>query len=145
MQGCLCERINNVWSKSGYHLVLQFQLSLLFEGILPTSQRFHGWGTSTLCLIVPLSVWRNTVVLLRNCFMLEGRGSSSLVSTVNWVCCIREYGLPLSVFKNEKHYLCWKWPYTTERNRQCSFVRESFTLEAKGPRTLFCSLIWVYV
>jgi hypothetical protein len=122
---------------------LQFDLSFLFKGILPTSQSFHGWRTSTLYITPVSSEWRNTMVLLRKSSMLEGRGSSSLLSIVNWVCCVREYCLPLSVFKSEKHHLCSKIPLQLNRRGTVAWVRESIMFEARAASTLFSSLNWV--
>jgi hypothetical protein len=38
----------------------------------------------------PLSSDRRNTLILIQYYMLEGRGSSSLLSIMNWVCCIRE-------------------------------------------------------
>jgi hypothetical protein len=79
------------------------------------------------------SEWRNSVVFLRISFMLEGRGSCGLLSTLNRVCSISVNCLPLSVFKNQKHYLCWKWPERTERKMQCRFCETIIHLRNMRP------------
>jgi hypothetical protein len=77
--------------------------------------------------------WRNSVVILRKSFMLEGRGSCGLLSTLNRVFSISVNCLPLSVFKNQKHYLCWKWPDRTERKMQGSFCERIIHLRSMRP------------
>jgi hypothetical protein len=52
------------------------------------------------------SEWRNTVAFLRKPLMLEARWFSSMFRIENWVCCLREYALPLSVSICEEHHLC---------------------------------------
>jgi hypothetical protein len=39
--------------KSDWHIVSLWALSYILKGILPTSQGFQVWGTSTLCKIAP--------------------------------------------------------------------------------------------
>jgi hypothetical protein len=61
-------------------------LSLLFKGLLPTSQRFLD-EEHQLCAKQPLSSeYRSTVALRRKARMLGGRKSSSMLSSVNGAC-----------------------------------------------------------
>jgi hypothetical protein len=108
-----------------------------FERILHTSLCFLGWGTSTLYKIAPLKRMEKHCSTSKK-IMLEGRGSSTLFSIVNWVCCLREYSLPLSVFMSELHHLCSKWPHTTEWMMQWSLM-----FEARTSSTLFSIVYWV--
>jgi hypothetical protein len=63
-QHCIsCKRKMDVRSRRFNHLVLWWELSYLFKGILPTTQCFHGWGISLLCKITPWK-WMEEVLCL---------------------------------------------------------------------------------
>jgi hypothetical protein len=100
--------------------------------MLLTSQRFHGWGTSTLCKTALSSEWRNTVALLRKSLILEARWYSTLFSIVNWGCCLREYSVPLSVSMCEEHHLCANHSIQVNDRKTAPPVRESLMLETRG-------------
>jgi hypothetical protein len=55
--------IQRVRVRSVLHLVSLWMLSYLLKGILPTSQCFHVWGTSTLCKIAPFK-WMEQALFL---------------------------------------------------------------------------------
>jgi hypothetical protein len=60
-----------------------------------------------LCAKQPLSSeWRNTVAFLRTQLKLGARCFSSMFRFENWVGCLRQYALPLSVSMGEEHHLC---------------------------------------
>jgi hypothetical protein len=80
---------------------------------------------------------RCSVACLRESLMLEARGSSTLFSILNSVCCLREYCLHFSVFMGEEHHLCTKSHHRSESKKHCSLVRESLMLEAKAFSYLF--------
>jgi hypothetical protein len=73
-------------------------LSSLLKRVLPNSQCFQGEEQHCSAKWPLSSELRNPVALVRQSLMLEARGSSTLLSTVQWVTCLREYGLTLSVF-----------------------------------------------
>jgi hypothetical protein len=84
----------------------------------------------------------STVALVRTSLMLEARQSITLFSIVNWVCCLTEYCLPLSIFMDVEHHLCSLSPLTSECRCTVALVRESLMFEARGSSTLFSILNW---
>jgi hypothetical protein len=57
--------------------------------------------------------------------MLEARGSSTLLSIVNWVTCLREYCLTLSVFMGEEPQVCAKLPLSSQGNQHSNSWKRS--------------------
>jgi hypothetical protein len=132
------KKVINVISKRVYHFVCHCELSLLFKGIMATSHCCHEWGTPPFVQNHPIQVnGRCSVACLRESLMLEARGSSTLFSILNSVCCLREYCLCFSVFMGEEHHLCTKSHHRIESKKHCSLVRESLMLEAKAFSYLF--------
>jgi hypothetical protein len=86
-----------------------------------------------LCAMQHLSSeWRSTVAFLRKALMLEARWFSSMLRIENWVCCLRQYALPLSVSMGEEHHLVHNESMQVNVRKTAVFVRESFMLETRG-------------
>jgi hypothetical protein len=74
---------------------------------------------------------RRTVALVREGLILQTRRSCTLFSMVNFVSFWKERCLTFSLFIGEKHNLCAKSPHTSEWEKNCSFLRESFYVRNK--------------
>jgi hypothetical protein len=87
-------------------------------------------------------IGRSTVEFERESLMLERKGSTTLFSIVNWVSCVKEYWVPLSVFIGQEHNFP-KYPIQANGKFLVALVRESWMLEATGLGNLFSIVNWL--
>jgi hypothetical protein len=79
---------------------------------------------------------RNTVALVRKSLMLESIGSSTLFNILNWVSCLREYCLPVSVFMGEGYHLCAKSPLSSEWNQHGISCKRTMNVRTRSVKHL---------